>query len=226
MNFGNLMRNKGLTFAVTAMVIVFLLFLFAIGSIQASSTSYLRHADSVDSIVHHVNSGLYNGKSDVLKKDINQMKSSGVLDAAITGQLDAVLQKLDKGFSTGADSTKKELVAVQALIKAESDKKSQLAKYMKYAAAILSVVFLILLVFPLISRLAKNEEAGEEAKKEAAGIMGTVSEGLFLLSKDNEFGIEQSASLRQMFRFDRDLEGNFFDFIGNYVPESTVQVVR
>ena len=85
---------------------------------------------------------------------------------------------------------------------------------------------MLLIVFPIISRLAKNEDTVVEAKKESEGIMSTVSEGLFLLTKDNDFGIEQSTSLREMFRFDRDLEGNFFDFIGNYVTPSTIQVAQ
>ena len=226
MNFRNLMRNKGLVFAVTAMVIIFLLFLLVISTIQKSSISYLRHVDTIDGMVQRVDSGLYKGKSDVLKQDVNQIKSNSGFKAPIPSQLDSVVKKLNDGFSTGSDSIKQDLLALQNSIKVESDKKSQLAKYMQFAAAILLVIFLLLIVFPLISRLAKNEDTGVEAKKEAEGIMNTVSEGLFLLSKNNEFGLEQSASLRQMFRFDRDLEGNFFDFIGNYVPESTVQVAQ
>lgn len=226
MNFQNLMRNKSLVFAVTAMVMIFLLFLFVNSAIQVSSINHLRQMGTIDGIVERVGSGLYNGKSDVLKKDINQIKSNNDFKAPIISQLNSVVKKLDDGFSSGADSTKKALYALQSSVKAESDKKSQLAKYLQFSAGILSVIFLVLIIFPLISRLAKNEDADAEAKKESAGIMSTVSEGLFLLTKDSEFGIEQSASLHQMFRFDRNLEGDFFDFIGGYVPKTTVQIAK
>ena len=226
MNFRNLMRNKGLVFATSAMVIVFLLFLLVISTIQSTSINYLRKVDTVDRLAQGVDAGLYNGKAEAFKQELNALKSATDIEAPIVGQVDAVLQKLDNGFSTDATTTKNELSSLQTSLKAESDKKSQLAKYMQFAAGILSVLLLLLLVFPLIGRLAANEDVSVEAKKEAAGIMGTVSEGLFLLTKDNEFGIEQSASLKQMFRFERDLEGNFFDFIGNYVPESTIQVAQ
>ena len=240
MNFQNLLRNKALTIAVTAMAGVFLLFLFVIHVIQATSVDYVRYADTASGITKRLDSGLYKGQIDLLKKDVGQLRVGSAFKPPILKQLRAIDQAVDKATVDGIfdsassigsavstkDDVKSALTVLTVSLEAARDKKVNLAKYMQIAAAILSLVFLLLIIFPLISRLAKNEDTVVEAKKEAEGIMGTVSEGLFLLTKDNEFGIEQSTSLREMFRFDRDLEGNFFEFIGNYVPQSTIQVAE
>ena len=78
----------------------------------------------------------------------------------------------------------------------------------------------------MILRLSEKEETVAEVVKESKGIMNTVNECLFLLDKDQNIGIEQSASLKQMFKSERDLEGDFFDFISQYVSQHTVQTAR
>ena len=66
MNFRNLLRNKSLVIAVSAMVVVFLLFLAAITVIQANSVSFIRHADTANGIVQRFDSGLYDSNLGVL----------------------------------------------------------------------------------------------------------------------------------------------------------------
>lgn len=83
-----------------------------------------------------------------------------------------------------------------------------------------------LVVIPLLLGLNKSDETEVSIKKETEGIMGTVSEGLFLLGSDHEIGVEQSASLKTMFKLERDLEGNFFDFILQYVTQDSVNIAK
>ena len=231
MNFRNLLRNKSLVIAVSAMVVVFLLFLAAITVIQANSVSFIRHADTANGIVQRFDSGLYDSNLSVLSDSVRNLRSSGDFKEPISSQFNSVISAIDKSNSLDVQNNNKAaiksaLLTLTQSLETDREKKTKLTKYLAIAAAILSIVFLLLIVFPIISRLAKNEDTVVEAKKESEGIMSTVSEGLFLLTKDNDFGIEQSTSLREMFRFDRDLEGNFFDFIGNYVTPSTIQVAQ
>ena len=248
MNFRNLLRNKGLVLAVSALVALFLIFLLIINTIQTNAINYVRHVDAINSFSERVDAGLYDGKMSLFKEDFQAFRNENTFKDPLPGQLSAVINAADKTVLESAvtpvvegedgivpeiangvvdnSALTKALSTVKRSFEAEKDKKSNLARYMQIAAAVLSLIFLLLIIFPLISRIANSQDTVVEAKKESEGIMGTVSEGLFLLTKDNEFGLEQSKSLREMFRSDRDLEGNFFDFIRNYVPQSTIQVAE
>ncbi len=106
------------------------------------------------------------------------------------------------------------------------ERKSKISGLLQIAAGIITLLLYLLLVIPSIRRLSQDKETEVVVQKEAAGIMGTVSEGLFLLNKEHQIGTQQSAALKGMFKSERDLEGDFFDFIANYVPQSTVQIAR
>jgi len=80
-------------------------------------------------------------------------------------------------------------------------------------------------IIPMILQLSDSEETEVQAVDETKGIMSTVTEGLFLLDHDYQIGLEQSASLKQMFKTERDLEGDFFDFIGQYVSTAVTRAV-
>jgi len=230
MNFRNLLRNKGLVFAISALLGLFLLFLLIINIIQNNSVSYIRHVDVIDGVTSRLSSNVYDNNIAALDKDIKQLSSNGELVGESASQFNSLLSAVSKQkkatSSTDLSDIKSKLTQLKSSLVAERDKKSGLALYMQIAAAVISLLFVLLIIFPLISRVAKEEETGSEAKRETEGIMSTITEGLFLLSTDNEFGIEQSASLKEMFRSDRDLEGDFFDFIRNYVPQSTIQIAK
>jgi len=197
MNFRNLLRNKSLVVAVSAMVVFFLLFLAAITVIQANSVSFIRHADTANGIVQRFDSGLYDSNFSVLSDSVRNLRSSGDFKEPISSQFNSVISAIDKNNSLDVQDNNKAaiksaLLTLTQSLETDREKKTKLTKYLAIAAAILSIVFLLLIVFPIISRLAKNEDTVVEAKKESEGIMSTVSEGLFLLTKDNDFGIEQS----------------------------------
>lgn len=245
MNFRNLLRNKALTLAACALVGLFLLFLLVISVIQSNTINYVRHVDAAKGISERLDAGLYNDQIELLNKAINKL--SDVDESSLTdfNALKSVVKKQNftsaiqprDSYVIGGESDvqapevdypaiKSAVSTLIVSLERERDKKQNLSKYMQIAAAILSILFLILIIFPLISRISKQSDTIVEVKKETDGIMSTVTEGLFLLTTDNEFGIEQSTSLKEMFRSDRDLEGNFFDFIANYVPQSTVQITQ
>lgn len=230
MNFRNLLRNKGLVFAVSGLVGLFLLFLLIINIIQNNSINYIRHVDSVNRISNNLTAGLYDNKVDLLLKSTQQLKASDDFKGSSLSQFNTLITSVNQqknAFSqVDYSKVKQNISGLARSLELERDKKTNLARYMQIAAAILVIVFVVLIIFPLISRLARQEDTVVEVKKETEGIMSTVTEGLFLLTTDNEFGIEQSTSLKEMFRSERDLEGDFFDFIANYVPQSTIQVTK
>ena len=109
---------------------------------------------------------------------------------------------------------------------AEAQKRHRIAAIAPIALAIVSLLIFLLAIIPLLLRLSSDKEVQVESNQQAENILNTVSEGLFLLDKNGDIGVEQSASLKQMFRMERDLEGSFLDFIGNYVPVSSVTVAK
>jgi len=137
------------------------------------------------------------------------------------------LTRLENLLSQG-DREQANKLAAEITKNAQSEfaRKSKLAKYIDWAALILMGLFYALAVLPQIAKISKDEVIQDESRKEAENILGTVSEGLFLLGSDHEIGVEQSSSLKDLFRSERDLEGNFFDFIGQYVTDGTVSVAR
>lgn len=118
------------------------------------------------------------------------------------------------------------LAELTELVVVEDKKRNKLLKISPIAVSLIAVLLYLLAVIPQLLRLSKDKEVQVESNQQAENILNTVSEGLFLLDKDGQIGVEQSASLKQMFRRERDLDGGFLDFIGQFVPDSSVSVAK
>ncbi|MEJ2743720.1 MAG: Hpt domain-containing protein, partial [Gammaproteobacteria bacterium] len=132
------------------------------------------------------------------------------------------------GFSQQKDfravnSSLKQLVE-KVFIK--KDKKMKLMTSLVFVLGVMAIILYVIVIIQLILQLARSDEDETTSKEETAGIMATVSEGLFLINKDYEIGLEQSASLKEMFSMQRDLEGNFFEFIGQYVTKNDIDIAQ
>jgi|GEM_PF-2797780 len=112
-----------------------------------------------------------------------------------------------------------------------SDIEAQTAKKSKLTFALIAIIasvglFLIIAILIQVIRLNQTDSTTKVVSQESQGIMSTVSEGLFLLDSESNIGIEQSTSLKKMFDREDDLEGNFFEFIGEYVSPKDVDIAK
>ncbi len=124
-----------------------------------------------------------------------------------------LVSELGPAFATLSDSQQASAGAIQ-----------QQFKLLQIAAIVMAVVYFIGIMFALIKDVQRRDVEVEAAREETDNILGTVSEGLFLLDRDLEIGMQQSEALRDMFGMKDDLTGHFFEFISKYVPESTLEV--
>ena len=140
---------------------------------------------------------------------------------------------VEQALNTAEKSAEIEMAAIKAslqnsqqLANKQYKSKSQLALSFMAIGIIFSILLYFLLLTIIFKRLGESEKVSESTKNETANIMATVSEGLFLIGRDNTIGIEQSESLKKMFSTEKDLEGDFFQFIGQYVVPSDVENAR
>jgi len=238
MGVAGMMRFKGLTFATLGLVLAFLLYLALNVLLQANTQKDLKYATSVNQLLGQVTSDMSQSESDKLSQMISKVKAGKGVQvdgkpvdtyslaeflSPETANLDAILTNLSTSDFAAATTSASN---VSSVVSRRIEKKLKLSSFLQIAAAIIAVLFYLLAIVPMILRLSENQETEVKATDETKGIMSTVSEGLFLLDHDYQIGLEQSASLKQIFKLDRDLEGDFFDFIGQYVAPNTIQTAR
>ena len=135
----------------------------------------------------------------------------------------SIANSLNNGVNDDAISKAKQLNEV---VNAKYQKRKSLASTMMIVGAVVTLLLYFAVMIPIFTRRKGEEETQVVTKTETEGIMNTVSEGLFLLGSDHQIGVEQSASLKRMFKLERDLEGDFFDFISDYVTQENVRVAK
>ncbi len=234
----NILRFKGLTFATLGLVLAFLMYLALNVVLNAKSESDLKYTTSLVQLLDQVSPTLDSNESQKLLASLQAYSSGQSLRisgetintqsladflAPQTSSLDSLVAQMSSGDLVASTNTAKGLLkSVQKRIA----KKLKLTKYLQFAAALIAIALYLLVIIPMISRLSESQDTEVKVVDETKGIMSTVSEGLFLLDHDYQIGVEQSASLRKIFKLDRDLEGDFFDFISNYVSQHTVQTAQ
>lgn len=221
MNVSELARYRGVLVATALLVLIIFLFAFASRGLQQNSR------DSSVSVQQVKAAAL-----------LGEVPSQAQFDKWLNGFSSDQLAWLNKTSGTSLESMKSAVKsqnsqtyksALDSLSKAttaEDEKRSKLLNIAPIAVCMLAVMFYLLAVIPQLLRLSKDKEVQVESNQQAENILNTVSEGLFLLDKNGEIGVEQSASLKEMFRLERDLEGSFLDFISSYVPEGATTVAK
>jgi len=238
MDIEKLMRFKGLTLATLALLVAFLLYLTISSVIQNKAINDTKYATAIVQLMDQVTVNVSPQTSQDIAKSISYLISGTSIRVAgqdisakplqqflapIESNAEQVVSLIGQNKLSDAANAAQTLSATTQKV---LDRKLSLLKYMQIAFAVLAILLYVLLILPTITRLTDNQETKIEVAKESRGIMSTVNEGLFLLDKDQQIGIEQSASLKQMFKSERDLEGDFFDFISLYVSGHTVQTAR
>ena len=238
MKFNNLLRFKGLTFGTLGLVLAFLLYLILNFILQTSAQKDVKYATAVMQLADQVSVDLSASEKQRVLVNLGKFKTGQSVRVAgeavdsvaladflspATSTLDDVIAKLEAAKLESASQSAKML---SASVNSRLERKLKLTYYLQVAAAIIAIVFYLLAIVPMILRLSESEDTEVKAVDETKGIMSTVTEGLFLLDHDYQIGLEQSSSLKKMFKIERDLEGDFFDFIGRYVSPHTVQTAR
>lgn len=229
-------KYKGLFLSVTGFFVFFLIYLLANTAIQNSAFKEQQYAgvlrEASDAIVaaSDVNDTL------VLLQKVQtggefRLHSGAVLtftaiDDYLAPQRGNVAQIIQALKAPDFALSHRLMSSLTNKVDAKVARKLKLAHTLQLVAAVLTVILYFMVLIPVLLRINKTDELAQQSRKETEGILKTVSEGLFLLGKDHQIGVQQSASLRQMFKRDRDLEGDFFDFIGQYVTPSTVQIAK
>ncbi|MBX2849468.1 MAG: Hpt domain-containing protein [Acidiferrobacterales bacterium] len=224
---GKLLENKGLFFSTFALVLFFLVYLLINFVVQSQALNDSSYADKFSNLAPQFVNGT---QSDQLLDELRAFQNGNGELVAIdeflfpdNSNIDDVISTLSSGQVSEAKTAFDNL---SATVQRQKDRKLNLIKLLQIAAAIISLLMYALVVLPFIARVTQSKETEVEVKRETEGIMSTVSEGLFLLNHEHDIGVEQSASLKGMFKSERDLEGNFFDFIGQYVPQNTLQIAK
>ena len=238
MGVAGMLRFKGLTFATLGLVLAFLVYLVLNTLLQRNTQNDLKYATSVNQLLSQVVSDMPQAEANKLAQMLANVKTGKSVQvdgksvdtyelatflAPSQASLDSLLSQLN---SFDLEAATASAASLSSAVDRRINQKLKLSTYLQVAAAIIAILFYLLVIVPMILRLSENQETDVQASDETKGIMSTVSEGLFLLDHDYQIGLEQSASLKQIFKLDRDLEGDFFDFIGQYVAQNTVQTAR
>ena len=225
MNFGELLRYRGVLIAAAVLLAVVFVSAFATKGLQENSLHSALALQKIDSLSMTYKSsdalpesaefadwdeGFTSSERDWLEKTSGNQLSS-VRDAVVA-----------------ADQSrfKSALTSLRNNASAEASKRARLLAIAPLAICLLGVLIYLLAIIPQLLRLSSVAEVQVESNQQAENILNTVSEGLFLLDKNGDIGVEQSKSLKGMFRMKRDLEGSFLEFIGAYVPDSAVAVAK
>jgi len=232
--FSGLKRDRTIFFATTAFVITFAVILaiaYAMQSRVSQASDYRLASNAIEQ-------WLTAGDSGKAKTALTAMQNGGNITIADKSfnlpalnqflspegfDLSKLISSIDSGAANEALPIAKQL---NSAISEKHLKRKTLAATMMIVAAIVTLLLYFALMIPLFSRRQDAAETAEVAQTESAGIMNTVSEGLFLLGSDHQIGVEQSASLKRMFKLERELEGDFFDFISNYVTQENVRIAK
>ncbi len=236
MSKSNFKKYRGLFISTAAFAVSFLVYLVLNYFIQSSAVDEIEYSHVVEQLHGDIETAT---SSDAIKPAIKLLQSGGryITDTGKVYQIDAVQTYLvpmpNNAQQLFSQANKGDLPAVKASmatlfkqVEQKKDRKIKLVNTLQIVAALLTVLLYALVLVQLVLRLSRVEETEVKSKKETEGILNTVSEGLFLLGNDFDIGVEQSSSLREMFKSERDLEGNFFDFIGTYVTQGTVQIAK
>ena len=235
---GKILENKGLFISTLVLLGFFLLYIllnFVLQSKALTDSSYAERfsnlsvlfsedapASQKTELLNQLKTYQNGGTASVNGKSIDVASLDNFLQPN-PSNINSIISRLEAGQQSEARTAFDSLVAT---VQRQKDRKLNLIRILQIAAVIIAVLLYLLVVLPSIARVTQNKETEVETKRETEGIMKTVSEGLFLLDHDHQIGLEQSASLKGMFKSERDLEGNFFDFIGQYVPQNTLQIAK
>ena len=118
------------------------------------------------------------------------------------------------------------LSALSNNIETTTRNKVQTIRKIQAAGIVLAVANFVIILFHFIRKLSRSDKAAEKAEHEIREILGSVSNGLFLLDKQLAIGDQHSASLKDILPADNFSGRNFIDVMRPYVTEKTLGTVK
>ncbi len=104
----------------------------------------------------------------------------------------------------------------------EAVRRSKSLRGVQIGGISLSLVLFFIIVFYFIRNLRKSDAHVERARKETEDILGTVTDGLFLLNRQFKIGSQYSRAMERIFRRKRFAALKFERLLKQIVPEKTL----
>ncbi|MGS2717947.1 ATP-binding protein [Eionea flava] len=234
-------KYRGLFISTTAFCAFFLLYLLVNGVMQRNTIASVEYVAAVTEVQHRLDRL---GVSKDVIDALDVIKTGGTLRAIddaeqsmtlltlppIQQHLSPVADNMDAmsaAISAGnASQLRREVDTLLTLVIDKKERSLKLARTLSVIAAILTVMLYFMVLVQFVLRLSKTDVSAVQSRQETDSIMSTISEGIFLLDSQFTIGAEQSASLKAMFKSDKDLEGDFLEFISHYVTQNNVGLAR
>jgi HPt (histidine-containing phosphotransfer) domain-containing protein len=131
----------------------------------------------------------------------------------------------EKGAKSTAAMTKA-IVDIAVDMQSESASRADILSVVQGAGIVFAVVLFVLIITVFIRNLQKDEVVANRARKEAADILRTVNEGLFLLDSNQKIGTEKSMALANIFRREDFSNMGFDDLLRGIVPDKTLRTAQ
>lgn len=232
-------KYRGLFISTTAFCAFFLLYLLVNAVMQRNTIRAIDYVRAVTEVQYRFERS---GVSKSVIEALDTITSGGVITLSSntqlkTSDLPPIAQHLSpvsdnmaaisSAISAGSVSQlRQELNTLVTLVIDKKARSLKLTHIFSIIAAILTVMLYFMVVVQLVLRLSKTDVSEVQSRQETDSIMSTISEGIFLLDSQFTIGAEQSASLKAMFKSDKDLDGDFLDFISHYVTQNNVSLAR
>ncbi len=134
---------------------------------------------------------------------------------------------LADAIQAGNDITPKLLSLMDRLsahLESEATTRASTLRIIQAGAMALALVLFFVIVVYFGRKLRREEAAAAHAKRETDNILGTVTEGLFLLDRNLRIGTACSKSLTKIFRRENIANQKFDNLLKDIVPEKTLAV--
>jgi HPt (histidine-containing phosphotransfer) domain-containing protein len=131
----------------------------------------------------------------------------------------------DKGATAAAPLTKA-IGELAADLQTGSASRADILSIIQGAGIVFALVLFLLIILVFIRNLQKDEVVANRARKEAADILRTVNEGLFLLDSNQKIGTEKSMALANIFRREDFSNIGFDDLLRGIVPDKTLRTAQ
>jgi two-component system, chemotaxis family, sensor kinase CheA len=231
-------KYRGLFISTTAFFVFFLLYLLVNNVIQRNAIVAVEYVHLVQALEQDV---AQNGLSKKVLEEVYVFKSGGQSSLNVLTNQDITIPPIADHLSPvnytitpvlvalNTDSlsqVKSNLQLLSNLVLEKKTRSLKLTKTLSVIAAILTVLLYFMVIVQFVFRLSKTDVSEVQSRQETDSIMSTISEGIFLLDNNLSIGAEQSASLKAMFKNEKDLEGDFLEFISHYVTQNNVDLAR
>ena len=237
----NLSRYKGVFIAMTFFAAFFILYLainFSLQGLTLGASNYAAFTSQVKYQTVALDDGDIFGSQELLMElsrfrlggEVIFVDGSEFFLTPVTEYFDTNVPNIPAIESNLRDGNlevaRQGVIALERAAYTELANKTHFLNVLQIAVAIFTFVIYLMTTMLLLRQLSQSDSIGVTTKEETSDILSTVSEGLFLLGRDHDIGVQQSDSLKGMFMQERDIEGNFFDFISQYITQGDLKIAK